>query len=357
MLYQKSEDCVPVRQALVAISNAHRERVTAFGQPLTACTLKLYGKAIRLAVEHMQESTVAEVRATSLYCCAIFYCFELFNKSPQAADIHLDNGLRLLREWHRSSPTWPPLDLQPTLRDHFLKLLYTIGRLDLDRLLRDATAINSEHDDKIFTLGLRISPRPSVDEDDFELNCRMMLLSRRNTRFARLHAYPDTVPISEMPAHVHFKRLELQCQISELEAVFDQREARLHEATAPRASLDQRRQLTALYTFRLYLVTRRVRLDMMLARDPAQRTDVYNKYADAMLKYAKTARDYLGVQGERVPLLPEPGVLLPIQWLAHSVSREDSRREALEFVDQYCAIEGVSVFEPNGHVTAGTRNR
>lgn len=337
MLYQKSEDCVPVRQALVAISNAHRERVTAFAKPLSASTLKLYGQAIRLAVEHIRESDVAEVRATILYCCAMFYCFELFNKNPQAADVHIDNGLRLLRDWYRSSPTWPPEGLQPTLRDHFSKLLYTIGRLDWDRLLRDTTAINSAQDDKIFTSGLKISERPSADQDEFELNCRMMLLSRRITRFTRLHAYPDSAPISEMPVHVLFTRLELLCKISEQEAVLDEREARLHETTMPRASVDQRRQLTAIYTFRLYLVTRRVLLDMMCAHDPEDRAAVYNKYADAMLKYAKTARDYFGVQGERVPLLPEPSVMLPIQWLAHSVSRKECRREALDFIGQSCA--------------------
>ncbi|KAF2173845.1 hypothetical protein M409DRAFT_48763 [Zasmidium cellare ATCC 36951] len=224
MLYQKSEYCVPVRQALLAISNAHRERVTTSAETLSGSTLRLYVTAIQLAVEHMeQESTISEKRATSLYCCAVFYCFELFNKNPQAADIHLDNGLRLLREWHRLSPTWPPSGLRNPARDDFTKLLYTLGRLDLDRMLRDAVTRSSEHDDKIFASGLTpLSDRPA--DDYFALKGRMMLLSRRITRFVRRYDHPDTMPIAEVPAHVLFSRLQLQSQITEMEILLDERE-------------------------------------------------------------------------------------------------------------------------------------
>ncbi|KAK4498184.1 hypothetical protein PRZ48_010841 [Zasmidium cellare] len=333
MLYQRSEHRVPVHQALLAISNAHRERVTAFGQPLSGSTVRLYVKAIQLAVEHIQEeSKVDEVRATSLYCCAIFYCFELFNKNPRAADIHLDNGLRLLREWHRLSPTWPPSRLSQAARDDFAKLLYTIGRLDLDRMLRSVATISSDHDEKIFTSGLQ--PPPDHTLDYFELKCRMMLLSRRVTRFIRRY---DSIPISEVPAHVLFSRLQLQSMITEMENLLDQRET-MHHST-------YQNELAALSTLRLYLVTHRVRLLMMFALDQAQRTAVYDEYADVMLRHAKMAWAAFSAHSERAPLLPEPGVLVPIQWLARGVSREESRREALEFIEQYYAIEGVSVFE------------
>ena len=326
-IYQRSLLCPAIRHALLAVSDAHREWIINSSSNLSFATLTQYGKALHITIAGIQADKNWQTYIISLSCCILFYYFELLNRNLAAAGIHLENGLRLLREWHFTSAEWPPAELIGTSRAEFFQILYTIGRLDVDQSLSGEQRKNSIQTQKLIRDGLR--PIIEGPFDGFSLGCLLLLITQSTLHFVASNFRFRGICISKVPREVLHRQFILRCRVDRILTILDKLQAQVDQTSIP-----GRQKMIAICTLRLYLISNRVRLEGVFNSPSGDVARPYDEYADQMLKYAEMASSLRCEPPLRQGFLLEPGIIGPLKRLANEVSHESLRCRAQTLIDR-----------------------
>ncbi|KAJ9634422.1 hypothetical protein H2204_006247 [Knufia peltigerae] len=113
-----------IEQAVLAIASAQELAHAPVDQrgSLEATLLRSYGRTLRL----LGDTAVKPSVLVMMLACFVFVGFETFRESPKAASLHLQNGLRILRQWRRNLQNYrsPSSSSEDHIISHYIQPVF-----------------------------------------------------------------------------------------------------------------------------------------------------------------------------------------------------------------------------------------
>lgn len=204
--------------------------------------------------------------------------------------------------------------------------MYTVGRMDVDRLVAGAETNHLENNCRVLHDGLLpVSQRPL---DALSLSCQLLLFSRSALFFARRHQSSWEAPAIDIAPEVLNGQHWLQRQADDIVSMLEKFTIQVDATT-----MAGRQTMMSVYTMHIYLISGRARLSGLFTAGPHYQTQ-YDDYAKQMLAFADSTLSLDCVPPLRQGFMPEPGVIAPIRRSLSYISHEDLRCRACSTLDR-----------------------